>query len=66
MMACSTPESEPIADERKQYDVTRKALLKGREDMLALAAAQLRNKAEKQDGCAAKKRIWVDVRFSST
>ena len=40
--------------------MTRKALLKGREDMLALAAAQLRFKAEKQDG-SAKKRIWVDV-----
>lgn len=44
-----------------QYDVTRKALLKGREDMLALAAAQLRAKAEKLDGSAARKRIWVDV-----
>ncbi|KAK4242708.1 hypothetical protein C8A03DRAFT_29139 [Achaetomium macrosporum] len=43
------------------YDVTRKALLKGREDMLALAAAQLRFKAEKQDGGAGRKRIWVDV-----
>jgi hypothetical protein len=29
--------------------------------MLALAAAQLRFKAEKQDGSAGKKRIWVDV-----
>lgn len=46
--------------------MTRKALLKGREDMLALAAAQLRFKAEKQDGGAGKKRIWVDVGFSST
>jgi betaine lipid synthase len=47
------------------YDVTRKALLKGREDMLALAAAQLRFRA----GAAAEaketkqKRIWVDVRL---
>jgi betaine lipid synthase len=41
--------------------VTRKALLKGREDMLALAAAQLRAKAEKPEGSAARKRIWVDV-----
>jgi betaine lipid synthase len=42
--------------------VTRKALLKGREDMLALAAAQLRFKAEKQEnGGAGRKRIWVDV-----
>jgi betaine lipid synthase len=45
--------------------VTRKALLKGREEMLALAAAQLRFKAEKQGGSAEKKRIWVDVGFFS-
>jgi betaine lipid synthase len=43
--------------------VTRKTLLKGREDMLALVAAQLRAKAEKQDGSAGRKRIWVDVGF---
>ncbi|KAL2147177.1 hypothetical protein VTI28DRAFT_132 [Corynascus sepedonium] len=43
------------------YDATRKILLKGREDMLALAAAQLRLKAEKEDAGAGKKRIWVDV-----
>ncbi|KAK8061477.1 hypothetical protein PG994_007843 [Apiospora phragmitis] len=44
------------------YDVTRGALLKGREDMLALAAAQLVYRA-KQDGGAPehKRRIWVDV-----
>ncbi|KAK3329530.1 hypothetical protein B0H66DRAFT_597107 [Apodospora peruviana] len=43
------------------YDQTRKALLKGREDMLALVAAQLRFKAEK-DGAGSKRgRIWVDV-----
>lgn len=41
--------------------MTRKALLKGREDMLALAAAQLRFKAEKQTESAKRKRIWVDV-----
>lgn len=41
------------------YDVTRKTLLKGREDMLALVAAQLRFKAEKR---SANRRIWVDVR----
>ena len=42
------------------YDVTRSKLLKGREDMLALAAAQLLVKGGKgpRDG---KKRIWVDV-----
>lgn len=43
------------------YDATRKTLLKGREDMLALVAAQLRLKAEKGDGGSRKKRIWVDV-----
>jgi betaine lipid synthase len=41
------------------YDKTRKTLLKGREDMLALVAAQLQFKAEKSD--KEKKRIWVDV-----
>jgi|SRR6266699_5038425 len=45
------------------YDVTRKTLLKGREDMLALAAAQLARRSD--DGPRSKsgvhKRIWVDV-----
>ncbi|KAI1378564.1 hypothetical protein F4677DRAFT_371020 [Hypoxylon crocopeplum] len=41
------------------YDATRKALLKGREDMLALAAAQLSHRAENDD--EKKRRIWVDV-----
>lgn len=41
------------------YDVTRTTLLKGREDMLALAAAQLLHRAKKQSH---QKRIWVDVR----
>ncbi len=49
------------------YDVTRKTLLKGREDMLALVAAQLGHRAAadagSQDG--PKKRIWVDVRCLS-
>lgn len=40
------------------YDTTRKALLKGREDMLALAAAQLAHRTGNGDE---KKRIWVDV-----
>ena len=44
------------------YDTTRKTLLRGREDMLALVAAQLRHKAEKRD-TKDKKRIWVDVGF---
>ncbi|KAK5663582.1 hypothetical protein OQA88_4013 [Cercophora sp. LCS_1] len=43
------------------YDVTRKTLLKGREDMLALVAAQLRFKAEKNEGKEKHRRIWVDV-----
>ncbi|KAK4175444.1 hypothetical protein QBC36DRAFT_291466 [Triangularia setosa] len=43
------------------YDVTRKLLLRGREDMLALAAAQLLHKAEKEGRRANNKRIWVDV-----
>jgi betaine lipid synthase len=42
------------------YDATRKVLLKGREDMLALAAAQLIFKA-KQAKSNDTKRIWVDV-----
>ncbi|KAI6089795.1 hypothetical protein F4821DRAFT_52838 [Hypoxylon rubiginosum] len=41
------------------YDATRKALLKGREDMLALAAAQLAFRAKNDDG--KKRRVWVDV-----
>jgi betaine lipid synthase len=45
------------------YDKTRKPLLKGREDMLALVAAQLQFKAgsdgkKNRDG---KSRVWVDV-----
>lgn len=47
------------------YDATRRALLRGREDMLALVAAQLRFKAaEAHEGIVAgpkDKRIWVDV-----
>lgn len=41
------------------YDATRKALLKGREDMLALAAAQLAFRAKNDAG--KKRRVWVDV-----
>ncbi|KAI0882252.1 uncharacterized protein GGS22DRAFT_49684 [Annulohypoxylon maeteangense] len=41
------------------YDATRKALLKGREDMLALAAAQLSYRAKNSD--EKKRRVWVDV-----
>ncbi|KAJ5542646.1 hypothetical protein N7535_005070 [Penicillium sp. DV-2018c] len=39
------------------YDATRKILLQGREDMLALIAAQLKAKAKDHK----KDRIWVDI-----
>jgi betaine lipid synthase len=42
------------------YDATRKRLLRGREDMLGLVAAQLVQKAAK-DRTNDPKRIWVDV-----
>jgi betaine lipid synthase len=42
------------------YDSTRKRLLRGREDMLGLVAAQLVQKAAK-DRTHDPKRIWVDV-----
>lgn len=42
------------------YDATRKVLLRGREDMLALVAAQLKGKLG-PDAKGDKKRIWVDV-----
>ena len=42
------------------YDVTRKTLLRGREDMLALVAAQLVQKAAR-DRSHDPRRIWVDV-----
>ncbi|KAJ9152005.1 3-amino-3-carboxypropyl transferase [Pleurostoma richardsiae] len=44
------------------YDSTRKALLKGREDMLGLVAAQLMSRAKKEGKSKEKgKRVWVDV-----
>jgi betaine lipid synthase len=43
------------------YDATRKVLLRGREDMLALVAAQLEAKAEIASDSNKTKRIWVDV-----
>lgn len=42
------------------YDATRKRLLRGREDMLGLVAAQLVQKATKERTHDIK-RIWVDV-----
>lgn len=47
------------------YDNTRKRLLRGREDMLGLVAAQLVQKAAK-DRTHDTKRIWVDVRVPSS
>lgn len=41
------------------YDATRSRLLRGREEMLALAAAQLRMRNSKE---GFRKRVWVDVR----
>lgn len=46
------------------YDVTRKTLLRGREDMLALVAAQLVQKAAR-DRSHDPRRIWVDVSLRS-
>jgi hypothetical protein len=42
------------------YDVTRAQLLKGREDMLSLCAAQLKVRENWED--MPRNRIWVDVR----
>lgn len=43
------------------YDATRKVLLRGREDLLALVAAQLKSKTQDVTTDSSKKRIWVDV-----
>lgn len=42
------------------YDATRRLLLQGREDMLALVGAQLEARASGSKG-AKKRRVWVDV-----
>ncbi|PGH16626.1 hypothetical protein AJ80_05128 [Polytolypa hystricis UAMH7299] len=42
------------------YDATRKRLLRGREDMLGLLAAQLKFKLAKNEGHSGKP-IWVDI-----
>lgn len=42
------------------YDATRSRLLRGREDMLALVAAQMR--ARVNSGTVPAKPVWVDVR----
>ncbi|KAF2724495.1 hypothetical protein K431DRAFT_262371 [Polychaeton citri CBS 116435] len=41
------------------YDATRVRLLQGRQDMLALVAAQI--KYRQQQGCIREKPIWVDI-----
>lgn len=46
------------------YDATRSTLLKGREDMLALVAAQLEARPDR-DGLCKPRRVWVDVRLVS-
>jgi betaine lipid synthase len=43
------------------YDATRKVLLRGREDMLSLVAAQLEAKAAVSTAKGKPKRVWVDV-----
>ncbi|OBT99362.1 hypothetical protein VE01_02523 [Pseudogymnoascus verrucosus] len=43
------------------YDATRKRLLCGREDMLGLVAAQLKQKATTANQSKNQRRIWVDV-----
>ncbi|KAH6900388.1 hypothetical protein B0T10DRAFT_26669 [Thelonectria olida] len=42
------------------YDATRKVLLRGREDMLALVAAQLKSKTQGAESNK-NKRVWVDI-----
>jgi betaine lipid synthase len=44
------------------YDATRRRLLRGREDMLGLVAAQLKHKVESKE-IKAEKAVWVDVSF---
>lgn len=41
------------------YDATRLKLLRGREDMLGLVAAQLKHRAEA--GLISQRPVWVDV-----
>lgn len=41
------------------YDATRLRLLRGREDMLGLVAAQLKHRAEA--GLISQRPVWVDV-----
>jgi betaine lipid synthase len=43
------------------YDATRKVLLRGREDMLSLVAAQLQSDTQNGTAGNSKKKVWVDV-----
>lgn len=45
------------------YDATRVQLLRGREDMLGLVAAQLKHRAEA--GLISQRPVWVDVSVQS-
>lgn len=44
------------------YDATRTRLLRGREDMLGLVAAQLKHRCEA--GLVSQRPVWVDVSTS--
>lgn len=60
---CLRMRLDEYADEKASaYDATRRPLLRGREDMLALVAAQLNFKAEDRQ-LQPGKAIWVDVSF---
>ena len=56
----SVPRLMRVIIQADVYDATRKKLLRGREDMLGLVAAQLKHKAHR-DGDFHTKPIWVDV-----
>lgn len=47
------------------YDATRRRLLRGREDMLGLVAAQLKHKVENKE-IKPSKAVWVDVSARDT
>lgn len=51
-----------LFDQADVYDASRKKLLRGREDMLALLAAQLKFQAQ-QGAWSRSRPIWVDVRL---
>ena len=54
------PSADASHTQADVYDATRKRLLRGREDMLGLVAAQLKHKVQR-DGVLRTKPIWVDV-----